>query len=466
MAPASGPTDGRRRGAGRPWSARGPGLEPAQSGQGGGGLGGGHRLQRLIGDLVEAASAAATAGPPGGGRVVEFRCHTGNSGTRHRQSGLGMWAFRVLWRSIFGNFSKPRTRRFRDGRWRPPQPPPSRRPAAQRTAPYLPRFAISGGGFETAHARQPRPATACRTSPVAAPFDPTATRSRVAEVSRRRRARLLNHRQGPSRTHRSPAPHPPRRAPTTANPPKTTCAHHPPPVTLARRDRIDARPMSPGGNVGPNTQTYNHTKEDEMTEQLQAPRRVPRALTPFRHTGYRRLALALVLSSFASGVWIVALVWEVIRIGGGPGQLSVVTTANAVGVLLPALLGGVVADRIPQKLILLGVAGIELTGMIAGRRALADRHHPAVAPRRGLVRDRRRHGVLLPGLLRVAARARARVRPAGGQRLRGHGAASDRPGHRARRRRVRGRRAVRRVPPSPSPRARRCWPCSRWRRCR
>ncbi len=100
-----------------------------------------------------------------------------------------------------------------------------------------------------------------------------------------------------------------------------------------------------------------------MTEQLQAPRRVPRALTPFRHTGYRKLALALVLSSFASGVWIVALVWEVIRIGGGPGQLSVVTTANAVGVLAPAVLGGVVADRIPQKLILLGVAGLELTGM-------------------------------------------------------------------------------------------------------
>ncbi len=31
--------------------------------------------------------------------------------------------------------------------------------------------------------------------------------------------------------------------------------------------------------------------------------------------------------------------------------------------LLPALLGGVVADRVPQKLILLGVATVELTGM-------------------------------------------------------------------------------------------------------
>ncbi|WP_051425597.1 MFS transporter [Jiangella gansuensis] len=92
-------------------------------------------------------------------------------------------------------------------------------------------------------------------------------------------------------------------------------------------------------------------------------RSLPRALTPFRTAAYRRLALALVLSSFASGVWIVAQVWEVIRIGGGPAQLSVVTTASAVGVLLPALLAGVVADRVPQKSILLCVATVELCGM-------------------------------------------------------------------------------------------------------
>ncbi len=92
-------------------------------------------------------------------------------------------------------------------------------------------------------------------------------------------------------------------------------------------------------------------------------RKLPRALTPFRHAAYRRLAVALTLSTFASGVWVVALVWEVIRLEGGPAQLSVVATASAVGVLLPALLGGVVADRVPQKLILLVVAGVELTGM-------------------------------------------------------------------------------------------------------
>ena len=93
------------------------------------------------------------------------------------------------------------------------------------------------------------------------------------------------------------------------------------------------------------------------------PSQVPRALRPFRNPAYRRLAVALVFSSFAGGVWIVALVWEVIRIGGGPAQLSIVSTAAALGVLLPALLGGVVADRIPQKLILLCVAAVELLGM-------------------------------------------------------------------------------------------------------
>ncbi len=92
-------------------------------------------------------------------------------------------------------------------------------------------------------------------------------------------------------------------------------------------------------------------------------RQLPRPLRPFRHRGYRRLALALAFSTFASGVWVVAMVWEVIRIGGGPAQLSIVSTAGAVGVLLPALVGGVVADRVAQKRILLCVAAVELAGM-------------------------------------------------------------------------------------------------------
>ncbi len=92
-------------------------------------------------------------------------------------------------------------------------------------------------------------------------------------------------------------------------------------------------------------------------------RRLPRLLVPFRTPAYRRLAAALVLNMFALGVWVVALVWEVIRLGGGPTQLSLVATASSVGILLPALLAGVVADRVPQKSILLVVSGAELMGM-------------------------------------------------------------------------------------------------------
>ncbi len=99
--------------------------------------------------------------------------------------------------------------------------------------------------------------------------------------------------------------------------------------------------------------------EDELTHELPAARQLPRVLVPFAIPAYRRMAVAVVCGAFAYGVWTVALVWEVIRIGGGPAQLSVVSTAGALGVLLPALLAGVVADRVPQKLIVMTVASVE-----------------------------------------------------------------------------------------------------------
>lgn len=94
-------------------------------------------------------------------------------------------------------------------------------------------------------------------------------------------------------------------------------------------------------------------------------RQLPRALTPFRTPAYRKLAVALALGAFAQGIWLVALVWEVFRLGGDAGDLSLVSGASALGVIIPALLAGVVADRVPQKLILLAVAAVEMTGMFA-----------------------------------------------------------------------------------------------------
>lgn len=92
-------------------------------------------------------------------------------------------------------------------------------------------------------------------------------------------------------------------------------------------------------------------------------RGIQRAMAPFRHAAYRKLAVALVLSSFAGGLMIVGLVWEVIRIDGSASELSAVSAASAVGVLLPALLGGVVADRVAQKKILIAVSALELFSM-------------------------------------------------------------------------------------------------------
>ena len=76
-------------------------------------------------------------------------------------------------------------------------------------------------------------------------------------------------------------------------------------------------------------------------------------------------AAALVLSLASSGTYVLALVWQVIELGGGPGALSVATTGTAVGMLLTTLLGGALADRLPQRPILLAVAVTELAATSA-----------------------------------------------------------------------------------------------------
>ncbi|MCF7553135.1 MFS transporter [Pseudonocardia sp. WMMC193] len=80
--------------------------------------------------------------------------------------------------------------------------------------------------------------------------------------------------------------------------------------------------------------------------------RLPRALRPFRHRDYALLAASMAASLFASGLWIVALVYQVIELGGGPAQLSLVSAAAATGLLLSVLLGGVAADRMSRRLLL------------------------------------------------------------------------------------------------------------------
>ena len=77
-----------------------------------------------------------------------------------------------------------------------------------------------------------------------------------------------------------------------------------------------------------------------------------RFVRPLAHRDFRMLFGAVVLSVFGAGMWAVVMVYTVIDAGGGPVQLSAVAAANAVGLLLCAIPGGIAADRVPRRLLL------------------------------------------------------------------------------------------------------------------
>ncbi len=96
----------------------------------------------------------------------------------------------------------------------------------------------------------------------------------------------------------------------------------------------------------------------------------PKALRPFAHREYRVLIAALAISIFGSGMWAVAMVYQVIDLGGGPLELSLVATAGSVGLVAFVLAGGIAADRFPQRLLIIAVEGANLA-VIAGISALS-----------------------------------------------------------------------------------------------
>ena len=99
------------------------------------------------------------------------------------------------------------------------------------------------------------------------------------------------------------------------------------------------------------------------------------ALRPLRFRDFRLLWTGLAVSLAGDGLWLVALAWQVIELGGGPVQLSFAATAYSVGLLALMLPSGIIADRLPRRLVMLsadvfraltvGVAAIlSLTGSI------------------------------------------------------------------------------------------------------
>ena len=65
--------------------------------------------------------------------------------------------------------------------------------------------------------------------------------------------------------------------------------------------------------------------------------------------------MGLAISLVGSGLWLVALAWQVIELGGGPTELSLVTALFSVGLLAFVLIGGAVgalaisSGRLPRR---------------------------------------------------------------------------------------------------------------------
>jgi MFS family permease len=90
-----------------------------------------------------------------------------------------------------------------------------------------------------------------------------------------------------------------------------------------------------------------------------------------RHREFALLAGSAAASLLADGIWVVASVWQVIALGGGPSDLSVVATAMSLGLVAAVLLGGVAADRLPRRAVLLTVEVVRTAApVLAGVLAL------------------------------------------------------------------------------------------------
>ncbi|WP_329430593.1 MFS transporter [Streptosporangium sp. NBC_01495] len=101
-----------------------------------------------------------------------------------------------------------------------------------------------------------------------------------------------------------------------------------------------------------------------------APRWLRGPLRPFQHGQYRLLVGSLTASMLGEGLWLMAMVWQVIALDGGAAELSIVSTGSAVGMVATVLLGGVIADRLPQRRVLL-VTELVLAGAAILIAALA-----------------------------------------------------------------------------------------------
>ncbi len=76
------------------------------------------------------------------------------------------------------------------------------------------------------------------------------------------------------------------------------------------------------------------------------------ALRPLRFRDFRLLWTGLAVSLVGDGMWLVAIAFQVIALDGGPVQLSLIATTYSLGLVGFMLPAGVVADRLPRRLVM------------------------------------------------------------------------------------------------------------------
>ena len=93
----------------------------------------------------------------------------------------------------------------------------------------------------------------------------------------------------------------------------------------------------------------------------------PRILLPLRHRDFRLLLSGQTISNFGNTFWLVALPFQLIALGATPLQLGVAVTIAGLSSMAFLLLGGVIADRVSRRRIILtaDVVGAVVTLCVA-----------------------------------------------------------------------------------------------------
>ena len=98
-------------------------------------------------------------------------------------------------------------------------------------------------------------------------------------------------------------------------------------------------------------------------EQLAGTPRGWRVLAPLRVREFRLLIAAVSIFILAEGMWTVAMALQVIALADDPAALSLVAACLAGGMLAFILVGGLVADRVSQRAIIITVEAVNLVAV-------------------------------------------------------------------------------------------------------